>query len=160
MHQSYRGFSETNIRNTILKMDIVTPEKRSEMMSGIRGKDTRPELMVRKYLHGLGFRFRLQKRIGKARPDLVLPKWKTCVFIHGCYWHRHTGCKLASVPKSNSKFWVEKFAANVQRDKKNTEELEAIGWSVGIIWECNVRSGKFRETDLSSLIAEERSWVI
>jgi DNA mismatch endonuclease, patch repair protein len=141
-------------------LDIVTKATRSRMMAGIRNKDTKPEILVRKHLHSLGFRFRLHRRIGKARPDLVLSRWRTCIFVHGCYWHRHEGCKLASKPKSNTAFWKSKFNQNVERDKRNIAELEALGWSVGIIWECSLRDGSFMEQPLVQFITSCNSWVI
>ena len=141
-------------------MDIVSQKIRSRMMAGIRNKDTKPEILVRKHLHSLGFRFRLHRRIGKARPDLVLSRWRTCIFVHGCYWHRHEGCKLASKPKSNTAFWKSKFNQNVERDKRNIAELEALGWSVGIIWECSLRDGSFMEQPLVQFITSCNSWVI
>ena len=141
-------------------LDIVTKATRSQMMAGIRNKDTKPEILVRKHLHSLGFRFRLHRRIGKARPDLVLSRWHTCIFVHGCYWHRHEGCKLASEPKSNTAFWKSKFNQNVERDKRNIAELEALGWSVGIIWECSLRDGSFMEQPLVQFITSCNSWVI
>ena len=141
-------------------MDIVSQKIRSQMMAGIRNKDTKPEILVRKHLHSLGFRFRLHRRIGKARPDLVLTRWHTCIFVHGCYWHRHEGCKLASEPKSNTAFWKSKFNQNVERDKRNIAELKALGWSVGIIWECSLRDGSFMEQPLVQFITSCNSWVI
>ena len=141
-------------------LDIVTKATRSRMMAGIRNKDTKPEILVRKHLHSLGFRFRLHRRIGKARPDLVLSRWRTCIFVHGCYWHRHEGCKLASEPKSNTAFWKNKFNQNVERDKRNIADLEALGWSVGIIWECSLRDGSFMEQQLVQFITSRNSWVI
>lgn len=141
-------------------MDIVSQKIRSRMMAGIRNKDTKPEILVRKHLHSLGFRFRLHRRIGKTRPDLVLPRWKTCIFVHGCYWHRHEGCKLASEPKSNTAFWKSKFNKNVERDKRNVKELRSLGWSVGIIWECSVRSGTFLETQVKELITKRDCWEV
>ena len=92
-------------------MDIVSTTKRSEMMSNIKSRNTQPELLVRRYLHGKGFRYRLNQKISGFRPDIVLRKYKTCIFIHGCFWHRHEGCKLASTPKSNSEFWEKKLEA-------------------------------------------------
>lgn len=141
-------------------LDIVTKATRSRMMAGVRNKDTKPEILIRKHLHSLGFRFRLHRRIGKARPDLVLSRWHTCIFVHGCYWHRHEGCKLASEPKSNTAFWKSKFNQNVERDKRNIAELEALGWSVGIIWECSLRDGSFMKQPLVQFITSRNSWVI
>ena len=141
-------------------MDIVSQKTRSRMMAGIRHKDTKPEMLVRKHLHSLGFRYRLHKRVGNTRPDLVLPRWKTSIFVHGCYWHRHQGCKLASEPKSNTAFWKNKFSQNVERDMRNVEELRSLGWSVGIIWECSVRNGKFMEAKLRELITNRDCWEV
>ena len=141
-------------------MDIVSQKIRSRMMAGIRHKDTKPEMLVRKHLHSLGFRYRLHRRVGKTRPDLVLPRWKTSIFVHGCYWHRHEGCKLASEPKSNTAFWKNKFSQNVERDRRNVEELRSLGWSVGIIWECSVRNGKFMEAKLRELITNRDCWEV
>ena len=141
-------------------MDTVSQKTRSRMMAGIRNKDTKPEMLVRKHLHSLGFRYRLHRRVGKTRPDLVLPRWKTSIFVHGCYWHRHQGCKLASEPKSNTAFWKNKFSQNVERDMRNVEELRSLGWSVGIIWECSVRNGKFMEAKLRELITNRDCWEV
>ena len=140
--------------------DVVNAETRSRMMAGIRGRDTKPEIIVRKCLHATGFRFRLQQRIGKTKPDLVLSKWKTCIFVNGCYWHRHEGCRLASTPKTNADFWKKKFKENVERDRRNIAELEAAGWRVGVVWECSVRAGKLTEGRIRSLMAQEGSWVL
>ena len=141
-------------------MDIVSQKTRSRMMAGIRHKDTKPEMLVRKHLHSLGFRYRLHRRVGKTRPDLVLPRWNTSIFVHGCYWHRHQDCKLASEPKSNTAFWKNKFSQNVERDMRNVEELRSLGWSVGIIWECSVRNGKFMEAKLRELITNRDCWEV
>lgn len=121
-------------------MDIVSPEVRSGMMSGIRGKDTAPELKVRSFLHANGFRFRLHRKDLPGKPDIVLPKYKACVFVHGCFWHRHKGCKLASEPKSREEFWNKKFSENVARDLRNIKALKKAGWRVAIVWECGIRS--------------------
>ena len=105
-------------------------------MSGIRGKNTQPELAVRRYLHAHGFRFRLHRRDLPGKPDVVLPKYRTAVFVHGCYWHRHEGCKYATTPSSNREFWQRKFRENVERDQRNRAQLAAAGWHVLVIWEC------------------------
>jgi DNA mismatch endonuclease, patch repair protein len=119
-------------------MDIVSPAKRSQMMSGIRGKNTRPELVVRSVAHRLGLRFRLHRKELPGRPDLVFPKHRTAVFVQGCFWHRHD-CGLAAVPKTRTEFWLSKFAANVKRDRICRAELESGGWRVLEIWECETR---------------------
>lgn len=121
-------------------MDIVTKEKRSEMMSRIRGKDTRPEKQVRSMLHGLGYRFRIHRRDLPGNPDIVLPKYRTVVFVHGCFWHQHRGCKYAYKPKSRVEFWQKKFRENVERDKLKTKTLKKLGWRVVVVWECELQS--------------------
>ena len=120
-------------------MDTLSPEKRSEVMSHIRSKDTKPEMVVRRHLHALGFRFRLHSPKLPGHPDIVLPKWHTVVFVNGCFWHRHKGCKTATMPKSNVEFWQAKFDRNVARDKKEHAALKAAGWHVIVLWECEVK---------------------
>ncbi len=120
--------------------DIVSKETRSRMMSGIRGKDTRPEMLVRRRLHSLGFRFRLHAKTLPGRPDLVLPKYRTVIFVHGCFWHRHADCKYATSPRSNQKFWQDKFESNIKRDKSAVNELLGFGWRIIVIWECSMRN--------------------
>jgi len=121
-------------------VDFLSPRERSERMSRIRGKDTRPELALRKVLHGLGFRYRLHGKNLPGKPDLVFPRYKTVVFVHGCFWHRHPGCSIATTPKSNTPFWVEKFEKNVARDANVTAQLEKQGWNVLVAWECELSS--------------------
>lgn len=121
-------------------MDVVSSVKRSEMMSGIRGRNTRPELQVRAYLHARGLRFRLHRKDLPGRPDVVLPKYRVAVFVHGCFWHRHPGCKFTTEPATREDFWRQKFAANVSRDLRNQEALLQAGWRVLVIWECGLRS--------------------
>lgn len=110
---------------------------RSRMMSGIRGKNTKPELAVRSFLHRAGLRFRLHAKL-PGKPDLVLPKYRTVVFVHGCFWHRHEDCRYATTPTSNPEFWREKFAANVRRDARVRQQLEELGWRVLVIWSCQL----------------------
>lgn len=119
-------------------MDIVTPEVRSRMMRGIRGKNTGPERSVRSAAHRLGLRFRLHVRELPGRPDLVFPRHKTVIFVHGCFWHRHDS-GLAATPKTREEFWQKKFAANVSRDARKRDGLERAGWRVVEIWECETR---------------------
>lgn len=107
-------------------------------MSHIRGKDTEIEIKVRKYLFSQGFRFRKNVVGMPGKPDIVLPKYKTVIFIHGCYWHRHAGCKNCTTPSTNREFWLEKFEKNIQNDSKHQQELEAAGWKVLILWECEI----------------------
>ncbi|WP_354443398.1 very short patch repair endonuclease [Ottowia thiooxydans] len=119
-------------------MDIVSPEKRSQMMAGIKGKNTKPEMIVRKLVHGMGFRFRLHRKTLPGSPDLVFPRLRRVIFVHGCFWHRHPGCRLAYTPKSNAPFWLEKLEGNVRRDSFALKALDALGWEVLIVWECEV----------------------
>ena len=121
-------------------VDIVTREVRSKMMSRIGRRDTKPELALRRALHGRGFRYRIDDRRLPGSPDVVLPKWQTVLFVHGCYWHRHMGCPKTTTPSSNAEFWNEKFRRNVERDAKNLERLALAGWRVGIVWECAIGS--------------------
>ena len=120
-------------------IDIVNRRRRSEMMAGIKGRDTAPEIAVRCIAHKLGFRFRLHRKELPGRPDLVFPKHRLAVFVHGCFWHRHGGCRYAYTPKSRVAFWTEKFAGNIARDKRNEEALHDLGWKVLVIWECETR---------------------
>ena len=119
--------------------DILTPKERSELMSRIRGVNTKPELIVRRALHGLGYRFRTHVRRLPGRPDLVFSKRRAVVFVHGCFWHRH-GCMRTYFPKSRRKFWETKFAKNVERDKRDQKLLVEAGWRVLVVWECEVES--------------------
>jgi DNA mismatch endonuclease (patch repair protein) len=120
------------------RLDTLSPEERSARMALVRSRDTRPELRVRRFLHALGLRYRLHQRVAGARPDLVFPARRTVVFVHGCIWHRHPdpACPLTRTPKSRVDFWTAKFAGNVARDQRQRAELEAAGWRVLIIWEC------------------------
>lgn len=118
--------------------DIVDRATRSRMMAAIRGRDTAPERLVRSYLHRAGLRFRLHARELPGSPDVLLPRWRTAVFVHGCYWHRHRGCRFATIPSTNRVFWREKFAANEARDRRNARRLRALGWRVIVVWECAV----------------------
>ena len=122
-----------------LKMtDTLTKKQRSETMSKVRSRDTKPELILRCGLHRLGFRYRLNNNHLPGRPDLVFPKLHAIVLVHGCYWHRHRGCKDASMPKTNVDFWKGKFAENVKRDRQKKKELEKCGWRVIVVWECQL----------------------
>jgi len=119
-------------------MDIFTKEKRSEIMRKVKSKDTRPEKKVRSLLHSLGYRFRLHRKDLPGKPDIVLPKYKTVIFVHGCFWHGHEGCRTSHIPKSNSAYWANKIERNIERDFKSFEALQAEGWSVIVVWECDI----------------------
>ncbi|MAW80049.1 MAG: very short patch repair endonuclease [Parvularcula sp.] len=119
--------------------DVFTKEKRSEVMRPVKGRDTKPEVALRKKLHALGFRYRLNVKDLPGKPDLVFPKHKTVVFVHGCFWHGHR-CKRGNrQPKQNADYWKEKIARNKARDKKNAKELEKLGWRVITVWECELK---------------------
>lgn len=120
-------------------MDVVDAATRSRMMKGIRSKDTLPELTVRKYLHARGFRYRLHARDLPGCPDIVLPKYRAAILVHGCFWHRHAGCKYATTPANNAARWKTKFDANTERDARKERMLHAAGWKVLIVWECELR---------------------
>lgn len=109
-------------------------------MSHIRGKNTKPELLLRSLLHRAGFRFRLHAGKLPGRPDIVLPRYRTVIFVHGCFWHRHEGCSNATMPKTRTEFWRDKFARTVERDLQKQKELEALGWKVLTVWECELQS--------------------
>jgi DNA mismatch endonuclease (patch repair protein) len=119
-------------------MDILTKQQRREVMSRIRAKDTAPERKVRSVLHGLGYRFRLHVCDLPGKPDIVLPKYKTVVLVHGCFWHRHAQCSFATTPKTRAAFWRLKFLANVARDRRNESSLRRMGWRVLLVWECEI----------------------
>ena len=133
-------------------MDSLTKEHRSWNMSRIRSTDTKPEMIVRSFLHKKGFRFRLHVKTLPGHPDIVLPKHKTVIEIRGCFWHRHPGCKSATTPSSNIEFWQAKFKRNIERDKKNAEELKSLGWRLIVVWECEVSKKQFPPRELSEFV--------
>jgi len=133
--------------------DFLTKAQRSERMSRIRGRDTKPELVLRRLLHAQGFRYRLHNTSLPGKPDLVLAKYKAVVFVHGCFWHRHQGCNIATTPKSNVQFWTSKFENNVARDRRNVQALEGLGWRVFVVWECDLASGSKARTTIERLVS-------
>lgn len=120
-------------------VDVVDSQVRSRMMAGIRRADTAPEISVRRYLHACGLRFRVHVRELPGTPDIVLPHFKAAVFVHGCFWHRHPGCRFATMPASRQDFWSSKFDGNVRRDAEKSAALKTIGWRPLVIWECETR---------------------
>lgn len=121
-------------------MDRLTPEQRRKTMQAVKGKNTSPEVLVRQYLHRQGYRFRLHRKDLPGKPDIVLPKYKTVIFINGCFWHRHQGCKQATMPASNIDYWEKKFKRTQERDNSQYRQLEKLGWKVVIVWECEVEN--------------------
>lgn len=119
-------------------MDTVSPQRRSEIMARVRSRDTAPELIVRRLVHGMGYRYRLHQRNLPGCPDLVFAARRKAIFVHGCFWHRHSRCALARLPKSRKKFWIEKLEANRLRDSRNLRALRREGWKVLTVWECQI----------------------
>ncbi|POP67710.1 very short patch repair endonuclease [Pseudomonas syringae] len=134
--------------------DRLTSQKRSWNMSRIRSRDTAPELAVRKVLYRMGYRYRLHSAIVPGKPDIVLTKFKSVIFVHGCFWHRHSGCKFAYTPKSREEFWTKKFEANFRRDEVVKKQLSELGWRILIIWECETKSSDIIENRLRGFLGE------
>lgn len=128
-------------------MDTLDPGQRSARMALVRGKNTKPELVVRRLVHGLGYRYRLHRRDLPGTPDLVFPNRRKVIFVHGCFWHRHMNCALGRLPKSRSEFWFPKLEGNAERDERNVRELAQLGWRVLTVWECQLRD-KTRLADM------------
>lgn len=133
-------------------MDKISAEKRSWNMSHIRSKDTVPEEIVRKYMFSKGFRYRKNDSRLPGKPDIVLPKYKTVIFINGCFWHRHKDCKNSVMPKTNTAFWEEKLNRNVARDRNNYQKLENLGWKIIVIWECQLENRKLLNGELEKIV--------
>lgn len=136
--------------------DVFTKSKRSEVMSRIKNRNTKPELAVRSLLHRMGYRFRLHRTDLPGKPDIVLPRYKTVIFVHGCFWHRHKDCRFAYTPKSRTDFWLKKLESNVTRDNQVKSDLELLGWRVITVWECELRTldnlvGRLKEISNSEL---------
>ncbi len=126
--------------------DVHSKEVRSYNMSKIRGKDTKPEILVRKYLFSNGLRFRLHVKNLAGRPDIVLPRYKTAIFVHGCFWHGHADCRYGVIPKTRTEWWKEKISGNIQRDVKNEEILRSEGWKIIVLWECQLKKDRLDAT--------------
>ena len=133
------GKISQRIRNSGSGMDHLSQEARSANMSRVRSSDTGPELKVRRLAHSMGLRFRLKRRDLPGTPDLVFPRYRLALFVHGCFWHRHAGCARSTVPKTRVSFWTKKFEKNIMRDKRVLQDLEELGWHVLIIWECELK---------------------
>jgi len=133
-------------------VDIVDKKTRSRMMTSIKGKNTKPELVIRKALFAKGFRYKLHDKALPGRPDIVLPKYHAVIFVHGCYWHQHTDCKLAYSDRKYNKSWKKKFKDNVRRDQRQKEELIEQGWRVAVIWECATRKTNASDVVINELV--------
>jgi len=136
-------------------VDIVDKLTRSRMMSGIRSENTKPEILTRRALHRLGYRYRTGNKIGKIKPDIVLVKCKVAIFVHGCYWHQHEGCRLAYSDRSYSDKWKKKFTDNNIRDSRIEDELLASGWRVAVIWECVTRD----QREFDKMLVKLNKWI-
>ncbi|WP_355660231.1 very short patch repair endonuclease [Halomonas salifodinae] len=132
--------------------DIVDRSTRSRMMRGIGGRDTKPEMALRRYLHSLGYRYRLHRRDLPGSPDLVLSRHRLAILVHGCFWHRHGGCFYATTPKTRQTFWEDKFSSNIQRDRRVSFELGRLEWRVLVVWECGFKHLRHRMSDIPLMI--------
>jgi len=132
--------------------DIYAVKKRSEIMASVSGAETKPEILVRKYLFGLGFRYRKNFKLLPGKPDIVLRKFNTVIMVHGCFWHGHVNCRKASLPLTNRDFWSEKILSNQKRDARATRGLRQLGWKVITIWECRLRNKKLFESTMAKLV--------
>lgn len=133
-------------------IDALPSAVRSALMGKVKGRNTWPEVKVRRALHSSGFRFRLHRKDLPGRPDIVLPRHQLVIFVHGCFWHRHAGCKMTTTPKTRHAFWEEKFAANVLRDRRNIDDLRKLGWRVATIWECEIRKPETLWSTLAGIL--------
>ena len=142
-------------------MDCFDSTTRRRIMQSVRSNDTTPELAVRSFLFRHGFRFRLHVKTLPGHPDIVLPKYKTVIEVRGCFWHRHPGCRQATMPSSNVEFWQKKFKRNVDRDKETEKQLNELGWNLIVVWECELKSDEFLKS-LPSLILNKRNcqWIM
>lgn len=132
-------------------VDRLTPERRSWLMSRVAAKNTSAEMRVRSAAHARGLRFRIHQKNLSGTPDLVFPRWRTAIFVHGCFWHRHCGCRKATTPKTRIEFWQEKFGRNLARDEANVADLQARGWRTEVIWECETKSPEALSERLDSI---------
>jgi len=135
-------------------MDRVSKEKRSEIMGKVNSKNTGPELIVRKILHRLKYRFRLHKKNLPGNPDIVLPKHKKIIFVHGCFWHGHENCSKGRLPKTNQQYWQDKIISNRKRDLKAIEELNKLGWKVLVVWSCQIKNQEQLENHITQFLSE------
>lgn len=135
--------------------DRLSPEERSALMRRVKGKDTLPEMRVRRALHGLGYRFRLHRKDLPGKPDIVLPMHRLCVFVNGCFWHHHPGCHRATIPSSNKSFWQEKLNRNRERDKTNLDALKELGWRTLVVWECETSD----VARLQTILVQALRWI-
>jgi DNA mismatch endonuclease, patch repair protein len=137
--------------------DIFSKAKRSEIMSKISGKETKPEITVRKFLFSQGFRYRKNDKRLPGKPDIVLPKYKTVIFVHGCFWHGHQNCKKSALPQTNHEFWKNKIQKNIERDKSKQKELKKLGWKAITIWQCRIKNKTLFEKGMKKIVEKIRN---
>jgi DNA mismatch endonuclease (patch repair protein) len=136
-------------------MDVFSKDKRSQIMSRVGGKNTKPELIVRSLLHRMGYRFRIHRTDLPGNPDVSLPRHKKIIFVHGCFWHGHAECSRAKRPSTNQEFWQKKLDKNIERDRQNRDKLEALGWSILVIWQCEVKDLERVEQKIESFMRKK-----
>ena len=136
-------------------VDVFSERKRSWIMGRVKGRDTKPEMLVRSLLHGMGFRFRLHRKDLPGNPDIVLPRHKKVIFVHGCFWHGHPGCPRSKRPTTNRTFWDRKLDGNLERDKRFCDELSGMGWKVLIVWQCGTKEPDILANKLERFLHEE-----
>lgn len=136
-------------------MDRLTPEQRSRNMAQVKGKNTKPEKLVRSLLHSMGYRFRLHNKRLPGKPDITLPRYKAIVFVHGCFWHGHDGCKRAAIPTTRSEFWMKKISANKERDSRNIAALENLGYRCLVVWQCELKDLELLKQRLSDFLGRK-----
>ena len=146
------------IQKVISMADKMTPAQRHRCMASIKGKDTKPEMLVRRYLHGLGFRYSLHSKRLPGKPDIVLRKYHSVIFVHGCFWHGHPGESCYRKPSTNVEFWEEKIRRNKERDAADVAALESLGWHVMVVWECELSKSRFEST-MDNLVAGLRQYL-
>ncbi len=148
--------NQNGFADMVISKNMAQPSaQKSRMMSRIRTKGTAPELALRSALHSAGFRFRLHRKNLPGKPDILLPKYRIVIFVHGCFWHHHEGCSKSKLPATNKEFWNGKIAANVERDKRNLAELEKLGWRIAVVWECSLKNQRSKTATVEALF----SWV-
>jgi DNA mismatch endonuclease, patch repair protein len=135
-------------------MDIYSPSKRSDVMSRVRGKNTRPEMLVRRLIHALGYRYVLHSKKISGHPDLAFPGRRKVIFVHGCFWHQHNGCKNSAMPRSRSEYWIPKLRANAERDMRNLNRLQMEGWDALVLWECELKSSDVLEARIVDFLSK------
>ena len=135
-------------------MDKITPQQRSRNMAHVKGKDTKPEKLVRSLLHGMGYRFRLHIKTLPGKPDIVLPRYRAAIFVHGCFWHGHEGCRRATIPATRTEFWESKISGNKERDLRNIAALEDLGYRCLTVWQCEMKDSENLKQRLSAFLGE------